>query len=149
MLTPPADVLQYRRRAASYTGDFGPWLEHLVEDEGLSLGEARAALDGFTAIPYVDAEFGHMATLIKKNKEVHFAAYRKFRHRSFITPKRIAEFFQPILDSEVFLVTKVSNNESAAFIRHLGFEELGVTLDGNFKTYILNEIRYPRTPSCK
>ena len=145
----PADIQTYNARTRHYTGDQGPWLEHLVEDEGLSLDVARQALVQFECIPYVDPEHGHMATLIKKNKEVHFAAYRRFRHRSFITPERIAAFFQPVLDKEIFLVTKVAKDESDRFIRHLGFEPLGVTLDGEIKTYILNDIRYPRVSQCK
>ena len=145
----PADVQAYRARANLYVGDRGPWLEHLVEDEYIPAEQASEMLLDWECIPYVDPVHGHMATLIKKNKEVHFAAYRRFRHRSNITPKRLREFFQPILDKEVFLVTKVAKEEDARFIRHLGFQELGVTLDGKIQTYILNEIKYPRSSSCK
>lgn len=146
----PADVQAYRARANLYSGDRGPWLEHLIEDEHVPAEQAHEMLSGWECIPYVDPEHGHMATLIKKNKEVHFAAYRRFRHRSHITPKRLREFFQPILDKEIFLVTKlVVGSDDARFITHLGFQELGVTLDGKIQTYILNEIRYPRSSPCK
>ena len=145
----PADVQTYRARERHYTGVLGPWLEHLVEDNGMTLADARAALAEWEAIPYVDERHGHMATLIKKNKEVHFAGYRRFRGRSHINRRRLAEFLQPILDKEHFLVTKVFDGEDDAFILHLGFEPLGVTLDGNFKTFILNEIRYPGAKKCK
>ena len=145
----PADVQAYRARANLYVGDRGPWLEHLVEDEYIPAEQASEMLLDWECIPYVDPVHGHMATLIKKNKEVHFAAYRRFRHRSHITPKRLREFFQPILDKEIFLVTKVAKEEDARFITHLGFQELGVTLDGKIQTYILNEIKYPRSSPCK
>lgn len=146
----PADVLTYRARATAYSGDRGPWLEHLVEDEGVPLEQAVEMLGNWECVPYVDPVHGHMATLIKRNKEVHFAAYRRFRHRSHITPKRLREFFQPILDKEIFLVTKLAvGADDARFIQHMGFQELGVTLDGEIQTYILNEIRYPRTSQCK
>lgn len=141
----PSDIRTYQARARQYSGDRGPWLEHLVEDEGLSLEQASEALAAWEAIPYIDNQRGHMATLIKRNKEVHFAIYRKYRHRGQVTAKRIKEFLKPILDENIFLVTKVGRDEDARFIEHLGFEQLGVTIDGAIRTYILNELRMPRT----
>lgn len=131
-----------------FTGDRGPWLEHLTQDEGLSLDAAIQLLAPFECIPYVDQERGHMATLIKRNKEVHFAAYRRYRRKALATADRIAEFLQPILDKEVFLVTKLANDENASFIERLGFQRLGSTLDGT-TTYILNKISYPGAKTCK
>lgn len=145
----PADVRTYQARANRYTGLRGPWLEHLVEDMGLTFEQATQALDGWELIPYIDDKHGHMATLIKRNKEVHFAGYRRFRGRSHINQRTLAKFLQPILDKEVFLVTKVFSGEDTRFITHLGFQPLGVTLDGNFQTFILNDIRYPRARPCK
>lgn len=141
----PSDIRTYQARARQYSGDRGPWLEHLVEDEGLSLEQASEALAAWEVIPYIDNRRGHMATLIKRNKEVHFAIYRKYRHRGQVTAKRIKEFLKPILDENIFLVTKVGRDEDARFIEHLGFEQLGVTIDGAIRTYILNELRMPRT----
>lgn len=145
----PADVRCYNARANLYQGPRGPWLEHLVEDEGMTYEEAMAALAGWQCIPFIDEKHGHMATLIKRNREVHFAIFREFRHKAQITPKRIATFLQPLLDKNIFLVTKVGKDESARFIEHLGFQELGTTMDGSVRTYILNAIKYPRTASCK
>lgn len=144
----PADVQAYRARANHYVNARGPWLEHLVEDEGLTFEQALEALTGWEFLPYIDVRHGHIATLIKRNKEVHFAFYRKFRGRGLVNRKRLAEFLQPILDKEVFLVTKIAPGEDARFIAHLGFEELGVTITG-ITTYILNEIRYPGIARCK
>ena len=104
-------------------------------------------LDGWELIPYIDSEHGHMATLLKRNKEVHFAGFRRFRKKGYINATRLAEFFQPILDKEVFLVTKLAEADSSSFIEHLGFEQLGVTMNG-FRTFILNEIKYPEVKSC-
>ena len=140
----PADVRTYQARKRLYTGVRGPWLEHLVEDEGLTYDEAIEALSAWECIPYLDDQQGHMATLIKRNREVHFAIYRRFRGKNGITSKRIKEFLQPLLDDNIFLVTKVGKEESARFIEHLGFQELGATMDGSVRTYILNEIKYPR-----
>ena len=128
---------------ARYVGPRGPWLEHLVEDEGLSYEDAMRELSAWECVPYIDEKRGHMATLIKRNKEVHFAIFRRYRGRSHVTSKRIAEFLQPLLDANKFLVTKVEKDESATFIEHLGFERLGTTLDGKLTTYILNTIRHP------
>ena len=144
----PSDIKTYQARARNYTGDRGPWLEHLVEDEGLTHAEAHALIAHFEIIPYLDNEHGHMATLLKCRKEVHLAVYRRFRKKGYINAARLAEFFQPILDKEVFLVTKLADNEPSAFIEHLGFEQLGVTMSG-FRTFILNEIKYPEVKSCK
>ena len=145
----PADVRCYNARAPRYTGVRGPWLEHLVEDEGMTYEEAMVALADWECIPFVDPKHGHMATLIKRNREVHFAIYRRFRHKAQVTSRRIAEFLQPLQEKNIFLVTKVGKDESARFIEHLGFQELGTTMDGSIRTYILNAIKYPGTPSCK
>lgn len=139
----PSDVRTYQARSRLYTGDRGPWLEHLVEDENLSYDEAMEALKDWEIIPYIDEKRGHMATLIKRNREVHFAIYRKYRSRGNVTTRRIKEFLQPMLEKNVFLVTKVGKDESARFIEHLGFQELGATMDGSVRTYILNEIKLP------
>ena len=140
------DSRKYLERTKHYEGPLGPWFEHLIEDENLSLGEARDVLLGWQAIPYVDPTRGHMATLIKRNKEVHFAIFRKHRRRAQVTSNRIISFLQPILDKEVFLVTKLAPDEDDRFIKHLGFEELGATM-GGVRTFILNSIRYPGVKS--
>lgn len=127
----------------------GPWMEHLVQDEGMTIAQARETLSGWEAIPFIDPKHGHMATLIKRNREVHFAIYRRFRRKAQVTSRRIADFLQPLLDKNIFLVTKVAKEDSARFIEHLGFQELGTTMDGSIRTYILNAIKYPGTPSCK
>lgn len=139
----PSDVRTYQARSNLYTGPRGPWLEHLVEDEGLTYDEAMEALKDWEIIPYIDEKRGHMASLIKRNREVHFAIYRKYRARGNVTTKRIKDFLQPLLEKNVFLVTKVGKDESARFIEHLGFQELGATMDGSVRTYILNEIKWP------
>lgn len=145
----PADVRCYNARATRYTGPRGPWLEHLVEDEGMTYEEAMNALKDWECIPFTDPVNGHMATLIKRNREVHFAIYRRFRRKAQVTAHRIAEFLQPILDKNIFLVTKVGKDDSVKFIERLGFQELGTTMDGSVRTYILNTIKYPRTASCR
>ena len=139
----PSDVRTYQARATHYTGERGPWLEHMVEDCGCSLDEAMMFLAPYQMVPYVDPKHGHMATLIKRNKEVHFAIYRKHRRKAHVTSERIMAFLQPILDKVKFLVTKVADDESDAFITRLGFEPLGITIEG-LRTFILNEIKYPR-----
>lgn len=140
----PSDVRSYQARAPRYEGTRGPWLEHLVEDEGMSYEEAMAALSQWELIPYIDEKQGHMATLLKKNKEVHFAIFRKYRHKGNVSLRRIREFLQPLLNENIFLVTKVGRDEDARFIEHLGFQLLGSTIDGNIQTYILNELRHTR-----
>lgn len=143
----PSDIRTYQARKARYAGVRGPWLEHLIEDEGMSHEEAVAMISEWECIPYIDPEHGHMATLLKRNKEVHFAGYRRFRKKGYINKTRLTSFFKPILEEEVFLVTKLAEGEPSAFIEHLGFEQIGVTLDG-FRTFILNEIKYPEVKSC-
>ena len=108
----------------------------------MTIAQAMSMLDDWELLPYIDEQHGHMATLLKKNKEVHIAAYRCFRKRGHVNARRLAEFFKPILDAEVFLVTKLAPGEESRFIEHLGFEPLGVTIDG-VRTFILNEIKFP------
>ena len=139
----PADVRTYQARARLYTGDRGPWLEHMVEDCGLSLEEAGAALADYETIPVMDDARGHMATILKRNKEIHLAVFRKFRHRNQVTVEKLTQYLKPLLDKNHFLVTKVASDEDSRFIERLGFEQLGSTMDGT-RTYILNEIKYPR-----
>lgn len=144
----PSDVRSYQARANRFTGERGPWLEHLVEELGHTFEEATQMLARWELIPYVDNARGHMATLLKDKKEVHFAVYRCFRKKGHINTATLSEFLQPILDKESFLVTKVADDESSAFIERLGFEELGSTIDG-VRTFILNEIKYPKASPCK
>ena len=144
----PSDIQTYKARATYYRGLRGPWIEHLIEDEGLDFSQALRALQDWELIPYIDSKHGHMATLLKRNKEVHVAAYRCFRKKGHVTTTRLLEFFKPILEKEVFLVTKLAPGEDSRFIEHLGFQPLGVTIDG-VKTYILNEIQFPRAAQCK
>ena len=141
----PADVQTYNARKPRYAGVRGPWLEHLVEDEGMNIAQAMSTLDNWELLPYIDEKHGHMATLLKKNKEVHIAGYRRFRKHGHVNGRRLAEFFKPILDAAVFLVTKLSGAEDSRFIEHLGFEQLGVTIDG-VRTFILNKINFPEAP---
>jgi hypothetical protein len=130
-----------------HSGPRGPWSEHLVEDEGMTLEQALQVLATFECLPYRDPKHGHVATIIKRNKEIHFAAYRRYRKKVLISHARIAEFLQPLLDKEVFLVTKLAKGEDPAFIERLGFQRLGATIDGT-TTYILNSITYPGAKKC-
>lgn len=130
-----------------HNGPRGPWTEHLVEDEGMTLEAALQVLALFECIPYTCEKHGHVATLIKRKKEVHFAIYRRHRKHVLISHSRIAEFLQPILDKEVFLVTKLAAGESSTFIERLGFQRLGSTIDGT-QTFILNSIKYPGAKKC-
>lgn len=96
-------------------------------------------------LPVMDEKRGHMATIIKRNKEIHLAVFRRFRNRAQVSVRRLTEILKPMLDKEVFLVTKVGKDEDSRFLERLGFEPLGVTMDGLIRTFILNEIRMPRT----
>lgn len=137
----PASVRIFNANAPLLKGDAGPWIEHLTQDENLSVAEARDVLRNYEVIPYVDPKHGHMGTFIKRNKEIHFALYRRFRRPKAEAAQRMREFLQGILEREVFLVTKVAKDDDARFIEHLGFEPLGVTMDGALRTYILNDIK--------
>jgi hypothetical protein len=141
MMIVPATVRLFNATASLLTGDAGPWLEHLTQDENLTVAEARDVLRHYEVIPYIDPKFGHMGTFIKRNKEIHFALYRRFRRPKVQAAQRMRDFLQEMLTREVFLVTKVAKDEDASFIEHLGFEPLGVTLDGALRTYILNDIK--------
>jgi hypothetical protein len=101
-----------------------PWIEHLMQDEGLTYAQAREMLEGYECVPYVE-NGEHMATLIKKNAEVHFAGFKQYRGKGYITRRRLREFLQPILDKEGFLTTKLAEGEPDKFITKLGFVEVG------------------------
>jgi len=143
-VTQAAELRAYQASRPCFTGVLGPWLEHLVEDENLTLAQARELLSGWEAIQITDPVLGHMATVIKKNREIHLAIYRRFRHRSHVNAKRIREYLQPLLDANLFLVTKIDRQQDAKFIEHLGFQKLGIAPDGVW-CYILNEVKYPRS----
>lgn len=119
-----------------------PWIEHLMQDEKLSYAQARAYLEGWEAHPFVDEHGKHLATLIKKGAEVHFAAFRQYRGKGGITRKRLRQFFAPLLEQEGFLVTKLAPGEPDAFIRRLGFGLIGESV--SHRIYMLNDI----TPLC-
>lgn len=118
----------------------GPWIEHLMQDEGLSYPDAAKQLEGYDVIPFVE-NGEHMATLLKKNAEVHFAAYRQYRGRGKINVRRLRTFLLPILDAEGFLVTKIGRDEDDTFVRRLGFGQIGETPTG-MRIYMLNEIKF-------
>lgn len=115
-----------------------PWIEHLVADEGLSYPDARRALEGWAAIPFIDENGEHLATLIKRGAEVHFAAFQRHRAKGHITRARLRAFLQPVLDAEGFLTTKLAPGEPDGFIRRLGFAPIGRT--ASHRIYMLNEI---------
>jgi hypothetical protein len=117
-----------------------PWIEHLMQDEGLSYPQAKELLEGYEMVPYVEDDI-HKATLIKKNAEVHFAIFKQFRGRGEITRRKIREFLQPILAGEGFLVTKISEDDSDTFITRLGFVKVGSTQAGQ-RIYMLTCIRF-------
>ena len=117
------------------------WIDHLVEEEGLSEKEALSLLDGYEAIQYVDDGI-HMATLIKKNAEVHFVIAPEFRASGQITRRRMREFLLPVLEKEKFLFTKLSKDERGTelFITRIGFKPLGY-IGADIRTYILTDIK--------
>ena len=139
----PADVRIYQARANLYQGDRGPWLEHMVEDCNCTIDEAAQLLADYEMIPVIDATRGHMATIIKRNAEIHLAIFRKFRHKNQVTVEKLKQYMQPLLDKGGFLVTKIEAGADPRFIERLGFVKMGSTMDG-VTSYILTEIEYPR-----
>jgi len=123
----------------SFSGPRGPWLEHLIEDEGLTMQQAVIVMKPFELIPIIDPVQGHMGTLAKLKKEVHLAVYRKHRAKAQCTRDRVRQTLQPLLDKEVFLVTKVDKPADARFVQRLGFQRLGGTI-GGITTFILNDL---------
>ena len=116
------------------------WIEHLMQDEGLSYPQARELLEGYEAIQYVE-NGEHLATLIKKNAEVHFAGFKQYRGKGFVTRRRLREFLLPILEKEGFLITKIGANDSDKFITRIGFVEIGKSQAGQ-RIFMLTSIRY-------
>ena len=125
----------------------GPWIEHLTCDEHLTRRQAEEMLEGWDLIPFIEDDV-HMATIIKRGAEVHFAAYAQYRSKGNITARRLRAFLLPILESEGFLVTKLGAKDTATtrFIERLGFVEMGEDLAGT-KTYMMTEIN-PLEKSC-
>ena len=117
----PADVRTYQARARAYTGDRGPWLEHMVEDCGCTLEDAMRYLDPYECIPLIDEKKGHMATVIKRNKEIHIAIYRRWRHRAQVSIARINRFLKPLLEREAAFVggPACANSAQAFELCHL------------------------------
>lgn len=139
----PANLRTYTARSRAYVGPRGPWLEHLVEDECVSMEDAISLLAPWELLPVVDGVHGHIATIIKLNKEVHVAMYRRYRNKAQVSARRLRLFLKSLLDKEVFLVTKLGPNEDARFVERLGFQPIGGTIDGVFRHYILNDLTLP------
>jgi hypothetical protein len=117
----------------------GPWMEHLTCDEGLTRQQAEEMLVGWELIP-CEFDGRHMATLIKKNAEVHFAIYKEYQKR-YMTARRLRAFLLPILESEGFLVTKLGKDDKTErFITRLGFVEMGSDSAGT-RTFMLTDIK--------
>ena len=115
-----------------------PWIEHLMQDEGLSYEAALEMLEGYEFIPYVE-NGEHMATLLKRNAEVHFAGFKQYRGKGYITRRRLREFLEPILKREGFLTTKLADGEPDTFIKKLGFVEMARF--GDKRVFMLTAIR--------
>lgn len=122
-----------------------PWIEHLMADEGLSYAQAREALEGYEAIPFVE-DGKHMATLIQRNAEVHFAGFKQYRGKGQITARRLRTFLLPILQQRGFLTTKLAKGEPDVFIRKLGFKKIGES--PSHRIYMLTRIRLLEKPQC-
>jgi hypothetical protein len=138
-----AEMARYNIERHRRIGVDGPWIEHLMDDEGLSYEQARELLLAWERIPINDPVLGHMATILKRNKEIHLAIFKRFRAKAQVSRKRILEHLQPLLDREIFLVTKIDKPEDARFIERLGFEDISLADDG-VRCYILNEIQHPK-----
>ena len=125
----------------------GPWIEHLMQDEGLSYPDASKMLEGWDLIPCI-FKGEHMATLLKKGAEVHFAIYKQYQKR-YMTARRLRAFLLPVLESEGFLTTKLSaDDKTERFITRLGFVEMGMDPITQMKTYIMTEIKPLEKTPC-
>jgi hypothetical protein len=134
----PSDVKVFQAKQGLFSGDNGPWLDHLVNDEGMCFSDAREVLSKFESIPFIE-NGRHLGTLIKRNAEVHFALSRDFRGKGFINASRIKRFFKPILDESGFLVTKIGAEEDDLFVRRIGFEQVGAC--DTHKIFMLTDIK--------
>ena len=76
-----AEMQRYNVERHRRSGSFGPWIEHLMDDENFSYEQAKLMLSGWEPIPIIDEKRGHIATVIKKKKK-RFA---------LLTPKGEAE----------------------------------------------------------
>ena len=125
----------------------GPWIEHLTCDEHLTRRQAEEMLEGWDLIPFIEDDV-HMATIIKRGAEVHFAAYAQYRSKGNITARRLRAFLLPILKEEGFLVTKLGKHDTTErFITRLGFVEMGVDQAGT-RTFILTDIKPLEKQAC-
>lgn len=116
-----------------------PWIEHLMEDEGLSYPAARRLFDQYPeAIPVV-IEGVHVGTFIKNNAEIHFALFKEFRGHRIVSRKNLRAYLKPMLDKECFLTTKLGEKDDDSFIRRLGFNQIGTSSSGQ-RIYMLLEI---------
>ena len=140
----PADIRTYQARITYYSGDAGPWYEHLVEDEGLTLAEARDVISNFELYPCVVEGVGHVATIIKRNKEIHIAIYRRFRGKNHVTRAWLRRMLEPMMQKECVLCTKFGPGEDSSFAERVGFEQVGVTIDG-VRTFLMTRFRAART----
>lgn len=116
-----------------------PWIEHLMQDEGLTYLQARELLDGYEAIPYIK-DGVHLATLLKKNAEVHVAGFKQYRGKGYVSRRCLRELILPLLEEEGFLTTKLAAGEPDDFITRIGFVQIGES--PSHRIYMLTKIRF-------
>ena len=110
-----------------------------MQDEGLSYPDASKMLLDWELIPCIFNDT-HMATLLKRGAEVHFAIYKQYQKR-YMTARRLRAFLLPILEQEGFLITKLGvGDKTERFVTRLGFGPIGVDPITQSTIYMLNEI---------
>lgn len=141
MFQMPSDVSAAQAVAAvHFRGPKGPWMEHLMQDEGLGAEQAHELLSHFEILPCDAPNIGHAATVIRRGNEIHLAVYRKYRKKGLVTRSALARVLTPLLEKHGWLVTRFGPGEDSSFAEKVGFIQLSATIDGT-RTFILTHLR--------
>ncbi|HYN54414.1 MAG TPA: hypothetical protein VES38_06890 [Methylotenera sp.] len=111
-------------------------LDHLVEDHGFTLDEAKFSLIGWELRPMMQDK-RQVGEIMIQNNEAHFALDKSFRKRMG-RGKLFGRLLDDLLSEKGFIVTKLFiNDKMKALIELMGFRK--IRTDGEFDYFWLDE----------
>jgi hypothetical protein len=100
----------------------GAILDHFIKDHGLTMAQAKAALQPWTVSP-IEYQGKQVGELMMQNNEVHFALNEDFR-KVMGRGKLLRKVLDDLLEEYGFVVTRLFiNDRYKPLIERMGFKE--------------------------
>jgi hypothetical protein len=100
----------------------GAILDHFIKDHGLTMAQAKAALQPWTVRP-IECQGKQVGELMIQNNEVHFALNEDFR-KVMGRGKLLRKVLDDLLEEYGFIVTRLFlNDKYKPLIERMGFKE--------------------------